>query len=125
MKKILWVSRHSMAPVQLGVLRRLFGEDVEVVADPRPFDNAETVVRRFRDGGYDDLIVVVPLSVLAKMTELGVRPLWAEAAVVADRSRADWITNGRPYRFVRLRRVKRLVLEFDELGPDAVRREED
>lgn len=114
-----------MHPVQMGALRRLFGQDVEVVADPRPFDNAETVVRRFRDGGYNDLIVVVPLSVLAKMTELGVRPLWAEATVVADRSKADWVTNDRPYRFVRLRRVRRLVLEFDELGPDAVRQEED
>lgn len=114
-----------MSPVQLGALRRLYGADVEVVVDPRPFDNAETVVRRFREGGYDDLIIVAPLSVIARIVDLGIRPLWAEAVVVTDRSKADWETSGRLYRFVRLRRIRRLALEFEDLGHDAERREED
>ncbi|MBI2589712.1 hypothetical protein HYW32_01655 [Candidatus Berkelbacteria bacterium] len=125
MKRILWISRHGMNPVQLGALRRLFGADVRVERDSRPFDNAETIVRRVREGGYDDVITVVPLSVLARMVDLGLRPLWSEAEIVAHPEESDWEVNGRYYRFVRFRRVRRLVLEFDELGADARRQPDD
>jgi hypothetical protein len=114
-----------MHSVQLGALHRLFGEDVEVVKDPRPFDSAEEIVRRVRQGGYDDCVVVAPLAVLARMVELGLRPLWAEAKLVDDPSRADWEVKGRLYRFVRFRRVRKLHMEFDDLGPEAERRPED
>lgn len=124
MKKILWISRHSMHGVQIGALRRMFGQDVEVVEDPQPFDSAEKIVGRVRQGGFDDVIVVAPLSVLARMVDLGLRPLWSESEVV-PREKADWNVRNRYYRFVRFRRVRRLVLEFDELGPEAERREED
>ena len=63
MKRILWVSQHQMHPSQLGALRRLFGADVRVEHDPQPFDNAETIIRRVKSGGYDDCIVVAPFSV--------------------------------------------------------------
>lgn len=124
-KRILWISRHEMHSVQLGALRRLFGDDVELVEDPRPFDSVEEIVRRVRQGGYDDCIVVVPLAVLQRMVELGLRPLWAEAELVDDPSRADWEARGRLYRFVRFRRVRKLRMEFDDLGPEAERRPED
>jgi len=124
MEKFLWVSRHAMHGVQMGALRRMFGADVKVVEDPRPFDSAERIVERVRQGGYDDVIVVAPLSVLARMVDLGLRPLWSEAEIV-PRERADWSVRDRHYRFVRFRRVRRLVLEFDELGPAAVRQDAD
>lgn len=79
-----------MHGVQMGALRRMFGGDVEVSQDPRPFDSAETIVRRFRQGGYDDVIVVAPLSVLARMVDLGLRPLWSEA----ERLNSDIIQGG-------------------------------
>lgn len=125
MKKILWISRHSMHGVQMGALRRMFGSDVVVEEDSRPFDNAETIVRRVREGGYDDCIVVAPYSVLTRMVDLGLRPLWSEAEIVQDRSRADWNVRDRYYRFVRFRRVRGLVMEFDDFGPEAVRQEND
>lgn len=125
MKKIIWISRHPMQGVQMGALRRMFGEDVVVVAELRPFDNAETIVRRVREGDYDDCIVVAPYSVLHRMTEIGLRPLWADAEQVFDQSRSDWGVKGRMYRFLGFKRVKRLVLELEELGPDAKRKEED
>lgn len=124
-KKILWVSRHPMNGVQMGALRRMFGADVEVVTDPRPFDNAETVVRRVHEGGYNDCIVVAPYSVLARMCDLGLRPLWADAEQVFDRSRADWSVKDRMYRFVGFKRVKRLVLELEDIGSVAKREESD
>jgi len=121
-KKILWVSRHPMNGVQMGALRRLFGEDVVVEEDPRPFNSAEDIVRRYGEGKYDDIIVVAPYSVLDRMVQLGVRPLWSEAELVQNPAEADWSVRDRHYRFVRFRRVRRLVLEFDDLGPEAERK---
>lgn len=125
MKRIVWVSQHRMNPIHWGALRRMFGQDVQVVEDPRPFDNAETIVRRVREGGYDDCIVVAPYSVLTRMVDLGLKPLWSEAEQVFDSAKADWSVKNRMYRFLRFKRVKRLVLEFDGLGPDADRQSGD
>ena len=69
MKKILWISRHKMNGIQMGALRRMFGQEVKIISDSRPFDNAETIVRRFKKGGYDDVIVVAPLSVLPRLVD--------------------------------------------------------
>lgn len=124
-RRILWVSQHPMNRVQIPALKRMFGEDVQVHEDPRPFDNAESILRRVREGGYDDCIVVGPLSVLDRMVALGLRPLYCEAEQVRDKSLADWSVKGRYYRFVRFCRVKRLVLELEDLGLAARRQESD
>jgi len=124
-KKICWMSQHEMHPVQKKVLRRMFGEDVEVTHDQRSFDSAEIIVRRYREGGYDDIIVVAPLSVIHRMTELGVRPLWAQSEVVKDSERADWSFKGRHYRFLKFQRVERLELVLGDLGPAAQRQSDD
>ncbi len=125
MKKLLWVSRHPVHKVQLGALRRMFGEDVQLVTDPKPFDSAETIVKRVRDGNYDDCIVVAPYSVLAKMVDLGLRPLWSEAEQLPDQANSDWNVRDRYYRFLRFKRVKDLVLELETLGPAADRQPSD
>ena len=119
MKKILWMSRHEPLPSQLAELARLFGADVSVEQDSRPFSSAEDIVARFRQGGYDDIVVVAPLSVLARLVDQGVRPLWSEMTLVS-RDEAEVTMprrDGRThyYRFDRFRRVKTLRLEFEEL----------
>ena len=119
MKRILWMSRHEPLPSQLAELARLFGADVCVEQDPAPFAGAEAIVRRYREGGYDDLVVVAPLSVLAKIVDQGIRPLWSEMALVS-RGEAELSVprrDGRThyYRFDCFRRVKALRLEFEEL----------
>jgi len=124
-KRIAWVSRHEMNGVQMGALRRMFGHDVQVVPDARPYDNAETIVRRIKERGFDDCIVVAPYSVLARMADLGLQPLWAEADQVYDPTKADWSVKDRMYRFKGFKRVKRLVLELEDLGPDALRQDGD
>ena len=125
MKRIIWISQHQMHPVLWPALRRMFGDDVQVQEDPRPFDNAENIVRRVQEGGYDDCIVVAPYSVLDRMCALGLRPMWCEAEQVWDRSLSDWSVKGRMYRFLGFKRVERLVLELEDLGPAARRQEKD
>tara|TARA_Y100000310_G_scaffold213371_1_gene214318 strand:+ start:1170 stop:1550 length:381 start_codon:yes stop_codon:yes gene_type:complete len=124
-KKVLWVSQHSMQGVQMGCLRRMYGNDVEVMEDTRPFDSAEVIIQRVRDGGYDDVIVVAPHSVLDRMCKLGLRPLWADAEQVFDRNKADWSVKGRHYRFLGFSRVKELKLVLEDLGPAARRQPDD
>jgi hypothetical protein len=113
MKRFFWVSQHPYLPSQLAELRRLFGE-VEIVQDPRPFSSAEDIVARYRKGNYDEMIVVAPLSVLGKIVELGIRPLWADMQLVSL-AQAEVSAKGRGYRFVRFRRVIKLTLEFEDL----------
>ncbi|OHA23626.1 MAG: hypothetical protein A3G52_02655 [Candidatus Taylorbacteria bacterium RIFCSPLOWO2_12_FULL_43_20] len=60
------------------------------------------------------------MSVIAKVVEAKVFPLWSEA-VICPRGQHDWETNGRYYRFARFRRIRRLAFEFEDLGPAAMR----
>jgi len=113
MKKILWVSRHDILPSQRAELNRLFGE-VEVRKDPRPFSSAEEIKERFQKGGYDEIVVVAPLSVIARLTELEIRPLWAEMEQ-CDPSEAEVEAAGRWYRFRGFKRIKGIRIEFEEV----------
>lgn len=114
MKKVIWFSRHDPLPSQVKELRRLFGQDVEIIQDPKPFSSAEDIVARFRAAGGDEMVVVAPLSVLGRLVDLGIKPLWAEMEQVPS-EQSEVVAAGRSYRFVRFRRVKRLVLEFEEV----------
>ena len=120
-KRVLWVSRHDVLPAQKKWLGEKLGV-TEVVKDAQPFSGAEEIAQRFRDGNYDEIVVVAPLSVMGKLTELGVRPLWAEMKEVGSEAfdaASDVLlessTKTRHMRFVTFRRVKRLVLEFEEV----------
>lgn len=118
MKRILWVSRHTPLPAQVRELERIFGPGTQVVQDPRPFSSAEDILSRYREGGYDDLVVVAPLSVLARLTDLGLRPLWAEMEQIEGPVRdpdREVEAAGRFYRFVRFRRVLGVEIRFGEV----------
>jgi len=113
-KKILWMSQHRPLPVQLDALRRLFGE-ADVQQDPRPFSSAEEIAERYRAGGYNDMVVVAPLSVIARLVDLGIKPLWCRMDQIKSAENADITYRGRHYKFNRFLRVKALRLEFEEL----------
>lgn len=113
--KILWLSRHEPLSVQADWLKRYFGS-VEVSRDVNPFTSAEEIQKRYVEGGYDDLVVVAPLSVIARLTELGIKPLWAEMRQVQSRSEADLEYRGRFYRFETFRRIKAVKMEFEDLN---------
>lgn len=112
---VLWVSRHTPLRSQVTELRRLFGPDTTVEQDNRPFDSAEEIARRYREGGYDDLVVVAPLSVLDHLCRMGLRPLWAEMVEEGDPAKVEVRARGAGYRFDRFRRVKRVTVEYEEL----------
>ena len=76
-KRILWISRHQPESGQWKALRRTFGNNVEVRQDRRPFSDASDILDRFREGRYDDLVVVAPISVKMELAEQGQEPIEA------------------------------------------------
>lgn len=115
--KVLWMSRHQPLQSQLDELDRIFG-GCEVVQDPKPFEDASDIQKRYEDGGYDEIVVVAPLSVIAKLTEAGLRPLWAEMETIDESEFNPYDSvrvNDRIYRFRGFKRIKRVALEFEPL----------
>lgn len=113
-KKILWMSRHEPHRRQIETLQNMFGRDTVVEQDPRPFDDARQIAKRFREGGYDDIVIVAPLSVIAVLCTEGIKPLWSEAVEENDPSKIEFRgARGQGFRFVRFRRIKRVALEFE------------
>lgn len=112
MKHLLWLSQHQPLARQVKVLENFFGEEVNVVWDSDTFTDAEELEGRFRGGGYHDLMVVAPLSVIQRLCDLGLTPLWGEMKEVSPEE-AEVTTKGRHYRFVRFRRVDSVVVNFD------------
>ena len=115
MKRVLWMSRHRPGASQLAALRDMFGHDVVVEQEARPFDDAREIVRRYRSGGYDDLVVVAPLSVIAVLCAEGMKPLWSESAEENDPTKIDFRgARGQGFHFLRFRRIIRVALEFED-----------
>lgn len=113
MKKILGMSQHKPYPRQIETLREMYGKETIVEQEPRPFDAACVIARRFRDGGFDDMVVVAPLSVIAVLCNEGIKMLWSETVEENDPAKIEFRgARGRGYRFARFRRIKRVALEF-------------
>lgn len=110
MKEILWLSRHRYLPSQVAELNRIFG-GVYLFQDPNPFSSAEDIKRRVVQGGYDEIVVVAPLSVIAKLTELGIKPLWAEMETVKPEE-AEVEVGGRYLRFTGFKRIEGIEIKF-------------
>ncbi len=114
-KRILWMSRHSSTPRQIEALRAMFGGDVVVEQETRPFDDARQIARRYREGRFDDMVVVAPLSVIAVLCQEGLHPLWSEAAEENNPAKVEFRgARNQGFRFVRFRRIKRVALEFED-----------
>lgn len=111
--KVLWVSRHRPTPSQLEALRERYGRDVVIDLEPRPFDDARWIAQRFREGGYNDMIIVAPLSVIQVLCQERIPMLWSEAALESNANLIEFRgARGQGYRFVRFRRIKQVVIEF-------------
>jgi len=98
------VSRHHWTDTQEKEPKRIFGE-IELHQFSSPFKSAEEIYDYYKRGRYDDMVVVAPLSVIARIRELGIKPLWAEMEVV-PKEEAEVEASGRYFRFKRFRRIK-------------------
>lgn len=114
MKKIYWISRHPPVESQVQALRERFKSEIEIIMAPNTFSSADAIIERYRQSGADDLVVVAPLSMIQRLCEKGVHPLWAEMRQVHDGEPYDVLTSGRKYRFIRFRRIKSVTINFED-----------
>jgi len=118
--KILWMSRHAPLQAQIDWLNHRFG-NVEITQDPNPFDTAQVIVNRYHSGGFDDMVVVAPLSVIDQLIKRGIKPLWAEMDQIPVSEAKDSpydcvVVNGRRgFRFTHFSRVVELRMIFEEV----------
>lgn len=103
---IVWFSRHLPTPRQRQELKRLFGKDVRVRVDKRPFDSAEAVVKRYNKSGATEMVIVAPFTVIRQLNLLGLHPLWAEMqACPSTHPECEVHISNRHYRFVGFKRI--------------------
>lgn len=117
MKRILWLSRHALLPVQLSALRRLWPGCIVDTHRFRAasFDDGAEVLRLVAAGQYDEVAIVAPLSYVQRLVDAGLRPLWAEMVPAGD-GPADLVLPGdRRLRFAGWRRVVGLRLLLEEI----------
>jgi len=123
MKKILWISRNQPLNSQIGELKRLFGEDVIIDQDVNPFASASDIVKRYKKGFYDEMVLIAPLSVCRVITEYGYRPLWSEMRQVShddpnfevevEGSQGRVEGKKRRYQFIRFKRLIGIDVNFE------------
>lgn len=114
-KRVLWMSRHYPCNSQIVALQQKYGSDVIIDRDPNPYDDARKVARRYREGKYDDMVIVAPLTVVAIMCHENIPMLWSESVEEYDPSKIEFCgARGQGFRFVRFRRIKRVAVEFED-----------
>lgn len=90
--KILWVSRHNPLPCQWEFLRQRLGE-IEIVQIVQHVPNADFVIELARQHETKYILPVLPLSFIAKLTELaqqhGIIVLWSKMKTLATTSREE------------------------------------
>jgi hypothetical protein len=85
--RVLWVSRHYPLLAQIRELQRIYGADIEIVQMRGYIPNAEAIVQRAKEVGAEVIVPVLPLSMIAKLTEMqkkdGFTLLFAKMKMVA------------------------------------------
>ena len=75
-KRILFLTQHRLYPNQRAALERIFGASVQITVDGRAFHDAQEIVRWYREGKYDDLVVIGPVWVLDALMKFSVFPIF-------------------------------------------------
>lgn len=116
MVKILWISKHEPLKVQREELKRRYG-NVEIIWYPHFIKNAKHVVELMKKYEADEVVTVLPLTMIKHLVEMGVKPIIAKMEVVHICSKIpcpeydpdrDFI-DVRCRRHLRFKRFKRLV----------------
>lgn len=128
MKKILWVSKHQPLKSQVDELKRLFGDDVYIRIYTKSFNHAAQITSVYREGYYDDMVLIAPLSLVRVITSFGIKPLYSQMQELnADDPRVEIVINSlkerlqnhpRYMKFLKFKRVERLEMVFSEIVPE-------
>jgi len=109
-KNILWVSKHNPIPKQIKELKKLHGEQINLI-QLDGFRDVNNILDHFYQNHCHDMVIVAPLSVIMEINKRGIRPLWSEMEPALPGT-ADTTANGRYYKFKGFKRLKKIKIEF-------------
>ncbi|GAB7387378.1 hypothetical protein BSNK01_12140 [Bacillaceae bacterium] len=79
--RILWLSRHAPLPEQVAALEKKFGS-VEIVQISKTVSSAAEVVELLRENNCEEMVVVLPVPILADLTNPRICPVKPIRAVM-------------------------------------------
>ena len=77
MVAILWLSRHKPLPKQIQVLNQKFNNP-KIIQYTDTVKNADHVIQLIHKFKADEIVTVLPLTVIMHLVQRGIKPLWAE-----------------------------------------------
>ncbi|MEM4592326.1 MAG: hypothetical protein QW196_02895 [Sulfolobales archaeon] len=112
-KRILWISRHPPLPKEVEALERAFGkvQILQYAGFVRDVDHVIQLIKQYR---ADEVVTILPLSIIMRLCERGIKPLFPECIQVEGED-YDFVDegSGRKYKFIRFVRVKAVKLETE------------
>ena len=112
-KKVLWISHHSPLQVQKEELERLLGSPVEIIRGPGI--NDEQIMDLIDSVQPDEIVVVLPYSVIYRINKRGIYPLYPEM-VETGNGDYDLVYRGRKLKFTGFSRFQ---IKIEKHPPDA------
>lgn len=111
MERVLWLSRHKPTSKQINELNTKLGEGdgCKVIAVDKHITYAKEVEELMDEHHCTELVAVLPFTIIAELTENGVYPIKA----VMERN--VHLDGGATFNFSHFERIKKVVIEVDEL----------
>jgi len=75
MKSILVVGRHPLDNIQVAELEEVFGDDISIMMESRFVKSVDSIVSTYNNGGYDAMVTMLPLNMVAQLTSRGICPI--------------------------------------------------
>lgn len=114
MAKVLFMhSDGGPTPRQIEALKRLYGDDVEIIHDAYYNRELDVLINRIYETKCDDIVLVAPFTVIKLLCERGIYPLFAVMKkTTADK--AELTRFGKHIMFSHYVRVKAIRMEHIE-----------
>jgi hypothetical protein len=119
--KILWVSKYHPLTSQVKELKRLYGEDVEIDIFDKLEPSLPQIVKMYRAGKYDEMVVISSLSLVHKIVGYGFKPLYVEMGPAKQKDYELKLVKRRSptdikyYKFVKFKRLEKIDMVFSDL----------
>lgn len=115
MKRVLWISRHPPLQKEVEALERALGK-IQLLQYADFVRDADHVMQLVKQYGADEVVTILPLSIIMRLCERGVRPLWPECVQVKGDD-YDFVNerSGRKYKFVGFVRVRGVKIDGEPL----------
>jgi len=127
MKRILWISKHKPLQKQIVELKRIFGNDIEIIFWDQKIKDANHVFQLIKEFNADEIVTILPLSIIQRLVENGIKPIWSEMEFLHEcnyfncknfRSESDYydIASKRHFRFKKFYRIKEVKMVLEEIS---------